>query len=42
MPIAAAVVRNALVATMITLLDMAAKNCGSAYLDRLHDAPLNS
>jgi hypothetical protein len=42
MPISAAVVRDALVATMVTLLEMATKNCGSTYLDRLHDAPLNS
>jgi len=40
MPIAATVIRNALVVTLITLLDVTTKCCGSTQLDRGHDATL--
>jgi hypothetical protein len=40
MPITARVIRDALVVTLITLLDVTAKCCGSTQLDRGHDATL--
>jgi hypothetical protein len=39
-PIAATVEGDTLVATSITLLDMTAKRCRAATLDRAHDAAL--
>lgn len=40
MPISARVVTDALIVTVIALLDVTAKRCGSTCLDRTHDATL--
>jgi hypothetical protein len=40
MSVAATIVADALVVTVIALLDVTTKRCGSTQLDRRHDATL--
>jgi hypothetical protein len=39
-PVATTIIRDALVVTVIALLDVTTKCCGSTHLDRIHDATL--